>query len=172
MTTLTARGLTTRIPTTQDGRSAWVHAATDLDLDLDRGRVRALVGESGCGKSVLAATLIGLLPPGTRVTGSVRLGDTELVGAGTRSWQAVRGRRIGLVPQSPTTYLTPTRTVGAQLRETIRALRSNAGRSHAGRVAEPQGEAYRDRPLTAEDLMERVALDPSALHARSRETPR
>lgn len=144
MSTLEVRGLTTRLPTTRDGRPAWVHVATDLDLDLDQGRVRALVGESGCGKSVLAATLIGLLPPGTRLTGSVRLSDAELIGGDAAAWRAVRGRRVGLVPQSPATYLTPTRTIGTQLRETVREL---------------QGQR------TAEELMARVSLDPGALQA-------
>lgn len=144
MSTLEVRELTTRIPTTWKGRPAWVHAATDLSLDLDSGRVRALVGESGCGKSVLASTLIGLLPPGTRLSGSIRIGGQELIGGSARSWQSVRGHRIGLVPQSPATYLTPTRTVGAQVEETVRELRGRR---------------------TPAELMAHVSLDPGALQA-------
>lgn len=144
MRTLEARGVTTRIPTTQHGRRAWVHAATDLDLDLDVGRVRALVGESGCGKSVLASTIVGLLPSGTRLTGSIRLAGHELVGGDSRSWRAVRGRRVGLVPQAPATYLTPTRTVGAQVEETVRELRGRR---------------------TAAELLAHVSLDSGALAA-------
>lgn len=144
MSVLQVRGLTTRIPTVREGESAWVHAATDLDLDLDLGRVRALVGESGCGKSMLAATIIGLLPRGTRVTGSVRLDSDELLGGAGDGWRAVRGRRIGMVPQSPSTYLTPTRTVGSQLAETVREL---------GGARDPEA------------LMERVSLDREALQA-------
>lgn len=120
--TVTVSGLTVRIPTRLRRRPAWVHAATDVDLDLHAGRVRALVGESGCGKSILASTLLGVLPAGTVTSGSVRLGDLDLLEADEAALRAVRGRRIGLVTQSAATTLTPTRTVGAQLAETVDAL--------------------------------------------------
>ena len=58
-------GLSVRLPVS--GGRSWVHAAHAVDLELHAGRVHALVGESGCGKSILASALIGLLPAGTQV---------------------------------------------------------------------------------------------------------
>ncbi|PTR21856.1 oligopeptide/dipeptide ABC transporter ATP-binding protein [Rhodococcus sp. OK519] len=124
---LTVDGLTVRIPV----GSGVVHATTDVSLDLDAGRVHALVGESGCGKSIVASAACGLLPSHARVSGSIRLnadGDSvEMVGAPERALRPVRGRRIALVPQSAATYLTPVRTVGSQLDETRRHLESRFG---------------------------------------------
>ncbi|MER5889310.1 ABC transporter ATP-binding protein [Streptomyces sp. NPDC001941] len=127
-----------------------VAAVSDATFDLAAGECLALVGESGCGKSVLASALLGLLPgnaqtagtahvtrPGhtadpTRTTDAERFGTgplgteplgTELLGADERTLaRTVRGRLIGLVPQSPAAHLTPVRTVRAQLEETLRAL--------------------------------------------------
>ena len=120
-----ARGLTVRIPT----RAGTVHAVSDIDLRLDAGQVHALVGESGCGKSIIAAMLCGLLPTTATATGTVTLssGDaapTELVGTREKQWRRLRGRRIALVPQSAATFLTSVRTVGDQLTETLHHLHS------------------------------------------------
>lgn len=124
------RGLTVRIPTRLGRRGAWVHACTDVALAVRAGSVHALVGESGCGKSVLASTLVGLLPGGTQASGSVRLGDVDLSAALERPadprWRGIRGRVVGFVPQSSATFLTPHRTVRRQLRETCRALAASA----------------------------------------------
>lgn len=114
--------LTVRIPTVDQGRPAWVHTATSLSLRLRAGGFHALVGESGCGKSMLIATLLGLLPVGTVVTGSVEIEGQQMLTASRQQWQQLRGRTVGYVAQSAATYLTPTRTVGSQLRETIREL--------------------------------------------------
>ncbi|MEV7227075.1 ABC transporter ATP-binding protein [Polymorphospora sp. NPDC051019] len=106
-----------------------VQAVNGVTLDLVPGRVLALVGESGCGKSVLAAAILGLLPANAQVRGTVELADPaggppldllrcpERVLAGS-----VRGRRVALVPQSAATHLTPVRRVRGQLAETVRTL--------------------------------------------------
>ncbi|MFI0981024.1 ABC transporter ATP-binding protein [Streptomyces sp. NPDC021093] len=100
-----------------------VAAVTDASFDLPAGECLALVGESGCGKSVLASALLGLLPGNAQTAGRALLGDTELLTADEKTLaRTVRGRRIGLVPQSPAAHLTPVRTVGAQLGETLREL--------------------------------------------------
>ncbi|MEV8320317.1 ABC transporter ATP-binding protein [Streptomyces sp. NPDC059900] len=101
----------------------YVSAVTDASFDLAAGECLALVGESGCGKSVLASALLGLLPQNAQSAGSALTGDVDLMTADERTLaRTVRGRRVGLVPQSPAAHLTPVRTVRAQLEETLREL--------------------------------------------------
>ncbi|WP_369200848.1 ABC transporter ATP-binding protein [Streptomyces sp. PU-14G] len=111
-----------------------VAAVTDVSLDVAPGECLALVGESGCGKSVLASALLGLLPGNARVGGSALLSgpgpgqETDLLAADEATLaRTVRGRRVGLVPQSPAAHLTPVRTVRSQLAETVRELTGARG---------------------------------------------
>ena len=100
-----------------------VSAVTDATFDLAAGECLALVGESGCGKSVLASALLGLLPENAETAGSALLGGLDLLTADERTLaRSVRGRRVGLVPQSPAAHLTPVRTVRSQLEESLREL--------------------------------------------------
>jgi peptide/nickel transport system ATP-binding protein len=94
-----------------------------LDLELAPGRCLGVVGESGSGKSLTALSLLGLLPNGLHASGEV-LHDAEAIPLGARiasAHVALRGRVLGWVPQDPLASLHPLRTVGAQLRETLRA---------------------------------------------------
>lgn len=104
----------------------YVAAVTGATFELRAGECLALVGESGCGKSVLASALLGLLPGNAETAGAALLGGTgglDLLTADERTLaRTVRGRRIGLVPQSPAGHLTPVRTVRSQLKETVREL--------------------------------------------------
>ncbi|MFD8952462.1 ABC transporter ATP-binding protein [Streptomyces xanthophaeus] len=102
----------------------YVEAVTDAGFRLAPGECLALVGESGCGKSVLASALLGLLPGNAETAGSARLADgLDLLAADERTLaRTVRGRRVGLVPQSPAAHLTPVRTVRSHLEETVREL--------------------------------------------------
>ena len=87
-----------------------VDAVSDASFDVAPGECLALIGESGCGKSVLASALLGLLPANARTAGHAHLGELDLLTAGERTLaRTVRGRRIGLVPQSPAAHLTPVR---------------------------------------------------------------
>ncbi|MFD9357308.1 ABC transporter ATP-binding protein [Streptomyces sp. NPDC060031] len=120
-----------------------VEAVTDATFDLGPGECLALVGESGCGKSVLASALLGLLPGNAETAGSAWLGPDDrldLLAADERTLaRTVRGRRVGLVPQSPAAHLTPVRTVRSHLEETVRALTGTAKgrlRAAAGAAAE------------------------------------
>ncbi|MGW0035297.1 ATP-binding cassette domain-containing protein [Gordonia sp. NPDC003376] len=115
------RGLTVDIAGRRDRRAAAVRVLDDVDLTLTAGDVTALIGESGCGKSMLAAALTGLLPPGSRVTGTVTVAGETLTVDDPR-WRRLRGKHIGLVPQSPMTSFTPVRTLGGQLSEVVGVL--------------------------------------------------
>ncbi|MFD3544542.1 ABC transporter ATP-binding protein [Streptomyces sp. NPDC058655] len=102
----------------------YVEAVTGVSFRLAPGECLALVGESGCGKSVLASALLGLLPGNAETAGSARLADgLDVLAADEETLaRSVRGRRIGLVPQSPAAHLTPVRTIRAHLEETLREL--------------------------------------------------
>lgn len=92
-----------------------------LGFDLAPGERVGLVGASGCGKSLTAAALCGLLRPPLAVSaGSILLDGQELSAAGARTWRHVRGKRIFQIFQSPGTALTPTRRIRPQLDETAR----------------------------------------------------
>ncbi|MGA4956373.1 ABC transporter ATP-binding protein [Streptomyces lavendulocolor] len=100
-----------------------IAAVGGASFDLAAGECLALVGESGCGKSVLASALLGLLPGNAQTSGTAVIDGIDLLAADERTLaRTVRGRRIGLVPQSPAAHLTPVRTVRAQLQETLREL--------------------------------------------------
>ncbi|MEV4876406.1 ABC transporter ATP-binding protein [Streptomyces cyaneofuscatus] len=128
-----------------------IAAVTDARFSVAPGECLALVGESGCGKSVLASALLGLLPANAQTTGSAVLGgDTDLLTAGERTLaRTVRGRRIGLVPQSPAAHLTPVRTVRAQLEETLRELTGVRG---SAAVRDAAGEAAARASFPADHL--------------------
>ncbi len=108
---------------------------TGVDLDVRRGETLALVGESGCGKSVTALGIINLLPDGgRRVSGSLHFAGEDLTGIGEQDWRQVRGRRIGMIFQDPSAALDPLMTVGRQIVEALR-LRGLSGRDALRKAA-------------------------------------
>ncbi|MFC3125449.1 dipeptide ABC transporter ATP-binding protein [Pseudoroseomonas globiformis] len=115
------------------------------------GEVLALVGESGSGKTTTAQAVLGLLPPNGRIErGAIRLGDEDIAHWPERRLAALRGTRISLIPQDPTTSLNPVRTVGAQIAEILRIH------------GEHDPALLRARVL---DLLGRVGLEPAATRA-------
>ncbi len=125
---LEARGLTTCFDTPE----GTVHAVNGVDLRVRRGECVALVGESGCGKSVTALSLLRLLPsPPARITGGqVFFEGRDLIGLPERELRSVRGAGIAMVFQEPMTSLNPGLPVGHQVAEAIRAHR-RASRAEA-----------------------------------------
>ncbi len=160
---LSVRGLSVRFLMPGGRRVA---AVTDAHFDVAPGECLALIGESGCGKSVLASALLGLLPANAQSAGSARLGDLDLLTADERTLgRTVRGRLIGLVPQSPAAHLTPVRTIRSQLEETVAALTGARGRAAvraaaraaADRVAFPAGHLDRHPHELSGGLAQRAA---------------
>ena len=107
------------------GNEAGVTQAVDgVSLELSAGEVLAIVGESGSGKSVTALSIMGLTGTGARVEGSVRLEGQELLGAAEEELREVRGARIAMVFQDPSSSFNPVYRVGSQIDEAIRAHRA------------------------------------------------
>ena len=95
--------------------STEIPVVSDVSFALARGATLGIVGESGAGKTQAMLALTGLLPPGARVSGSIRFDGEEIVGHPSRIAR-LRGRRIGYVFQDPATALNPYLTIGTQMR--------------------------------------------------------
>ena len=96
-------------------------ALRGVDLTMAPGQTVAMVGESGSGKSTTAAAVLGLLPPGGRITaGRIVFDGRDITTADHRVMRSLRGRSIGYVPQDPATNLNPVWNVGFQIREALR----------------------------------------------------
>jgi oligopeptide/dipeptide ABC transporter ATP-binding protein len=106
-----------------DGNGSWVQPVDGVSFSLDRGETLALVGESGCGKSLTSLALLRLVPaPGRIEDGSaIRLADTDVLALEGEALRRIRGRRIGMIFQDPMTSLNPVFTVGDQIAEGVRA---------------------------------------------------
>ncbi|MBI2772714.1 MAG: ABC transporter ATP-binding protein [Burkholderiales bacterium] len=102
-------------------------AVRDVSFSLERGQTLGLVGESGCGKSITAMSLLGLLPDNARVTGSIRFDGEELTGKTDAQMCRIRGNRIGMIFQEPMTALNPVHTIGRQIAEPLRLHRGLTG---------------------------------------------
>ena len=104
-------------------RRGGVRAVRDLSFSLQRGQTLGLIGESGCGKSITALALMGLLPESARASGSIRLDGVELNGMPEAGLCQVRGNRIAMVFQEPMTALNPLHRIGQQVAEPLRLHR-------------------------------------------------
>ena len=98
-------------------------ALRGVSFTLQRGQTLGLIGESGCGKSITALALMGLLPERAQTSGSISFDGHELTRLSESALCALRGRRMGMVFQEPMTALNPLHTIGHQVAEQI-------GRAH------------------------------------------
>lgn len=98
-------------------------AVRGVGFTLERGETLGLIGESGCGKSITAMSLMGLLPESAEVTGSIRFDGHEMVSRSDAQWCQLRGNRIAMVFQEPMTALNPVHTIGRQVAEPLRLHR-------------------------------------------------
>jgi peptide/nickel transport system ATP-binding protein len=136
---LDVRNLSVTLPTAQGRRAA----PRGVSFTLDRAGTLGLVGESGCGKSLTALALMGLLPDGAEVAGSIRFDGRELTSLDDAAMGALRGDRLGMVFQEPMTALNPVHRIGDQIAESLRLHKRMA-------AAPARAEALR--------LLERVQL--------------
>ena len=118
MALLEIKGLKTHFKT-DDG---WLHAVDGVDIAIDAGETVCVVGESGCGKSVTAKTVMKLIdmPPGRIVAGQVLWKGRDLVPLGPAEMQKIRAKEISIIFQEPMTSLNPVFTVGEQIAESVR----------------------------------------------------
>jgi oligopeptide/dipeptide ABC transporter ATP-binding protein len=137
--------------------AGWVKPVNEVSLKIAAGETLGLVGESGSGKTMLSLALMGLLPPGARVSGEAELSSKDaksksLTALREEEWRGVRGREIAMIFQEPMTSLNPVMRIGAQIEEAILAHEPKLGR-----------EALHRRLLTA---MEHAAMPEPEIRAR------
>lgn len=98
-----------------------IRAVRGIDLTLHKGEILAIVGESGCGKSVTAQALMRLLPegPSTHIEGQVLFEGRDLLASSQKEMKSIRGREIGMIFQDPMTSLNPTMSIGDQIEEVL-----------------------------------------------------
>ncbi len=149
-----------------------VKAVNDVSYSLEPGETMGIVGESGCGKSVGALSILRLVPyPGRIVSGRVIFQGTDLMSLSNREIQRIRGRRIGIVFQEPMTSLNPVLTIGRQITEAIEThlgLNRDAARQRAVElldrvgIPEPQ-QRIKDYPHTLSGGMRQRVMIAMAL---------
>jgi peptide/nickel transport system ATP-binding protein len=134
MPLLDIRGLKTHFKT-DDG---WLHAVDGVDIAIDAGETVSVVGESGCGKSVTAKTVMKLIdmPPGKIVAGQVLWQGRDLVPLGPQEMQKIRAKEIAIIFQEPMTSLNPVFTIGEQIAESVRLHEGLSKREALNRAVE------------------------------------
>jgi len=127
-----------------DQGARFVRALHGVSLTLARGEALGLVGESGCGKSITWLAALGLLGPGARVAGSVQVAGEEVLGLPDRALSRIRGGRVALIFQDPSSSLNPVHRIGRQIGEALRlhrGLTGGAQRAEARRLLDRVGIA-------------------------------
>ena len=125
-------------------RAGVVRAVDGISFSVETGKTLGIVGESGCGKSVTALSIMGLIPvpPARIVGGSVSFDGRDLTKLSARELEDVRGRQIAMIFQDPMTSLNPTLTIGTQITETLRRHLSMSKSEAKARAAELLEEVH------------------------------
>lgn len=128
--------------------------ARSVSFDVGRGEILGVVGESGCGKSIMTLAIMGLLPPGSVVTADrFELCGHDLRGLSARDWRSIRGNKVTMIFQNPMSALNPSLTVGTQLSESVRKAEPGLGRAQV-----------RQRAI---DLLDQVGIASASLRLRA-----
>ncbi len=130
-----------------------VKAVRGVSFNVKRGQTHAIVGESGCGKSVTVQAIMGIIPmpPGRITAGSAKLNGVEILGLSAKEANKFRGVEIGMIFQDPMTSLNPTMSIGDQIAETLRVHR---------------GKSYRDASRQAVELLEKTHIPEAGTRAK------
>jgi peptide/nickel transport system ATP-binding protein len=129
-------------------RERTVRAVDHVSFEVHPGEIVGLVGESGCGKSVTSLSILGLHEqPAGRVTGSIRLGERELVGASPAALREVRGNQVSMIFQDPLTSLNPYLRVEEQLAEVLELHLQLRGQAARARMLEILGQVGIPAPI-------------------------
>ncbi len=125
-----------------------IQAVRDVSFSLKAGEVLAIVGESGCGKSVMCKSIMKLLPPAARIkSGSIAVNGVDITGYRDREMQKLRGKIFSMIFQNPMTSLNPTMTVGEQIAEAVKIHQPRISKMDLqNRVVELMGLVGIDRP--------------------------
>jgi len=117
-------------------RHAIVKAVQDISFNVKKSEKVGIVGESGCGKSAMALSILGLIePPGRVSAGKVFLNGRDILTLSDRAMESIRGKEVSLIFQDPMTSLDPIRTIGEQIVETIRKHQPGLNRREAMQLA-------------------------------------
>lgn len=125
-----------------------VPIVTDVGFSISAGEAVALVGESGCGKSVTASAIVDLLPPALEATGSIRLNGQEVSNLRRRERRKLCGKDIGFIFQEPMTSLHPTLSIGRQMTDTLRHNLALSKAAALNRAADLLDQVGIPRPRT------------------------
>jgi oligopeptide/dipeptide ABC transporter ATP-binding protein len=130
-----------------------VHAVRGVDFSINAGETLAIVGESGCGKSVTVQSMMGLIPmpPGRITSGTAKLNGKNILGQNIIDGRDIRGSQIGMIFQDPMTSLNPTMTIGDQIAEPLQVHR---------------GFTYKQALARAVELLEQTRIPDAAKRAR------
>jgi ABC-type glutathione transport system ATPase component len=134
---LDVRDLLIRYPRTDDN---FAYAVRGVSFMVESGSFTGLVGESGSGKSTIIMATLGLLPPGTRVSGSIRFCGSDLLAMDSETLRGIRWKKISLVPQGALNSFTPVITIGSHMEEVLRIHMAIEGRDALMKI----GEALQD----------------------------
>ncbi|MCL2616599.1 MAG: ABC transporter ATP-binding protein, partial [Defluviitaleaceae bacterium] len=106
--------------------AGFVRAVDRVSIRIEAGKITGLIGESGCGKSLLGLAILGLLPPYAYTSGDIVYDGLHIPSATQKELKVLRGRKIGFIPQSPADSLNPVRRIGSQLDEALSLVEKHA----------------------------------------------